>query len=234
MYFFDIEDYYSTYSQNAWDKQGYSSIVGCALSYKPTDFEDIFITASATNDAFFKGIIQWYLVVSVSGFTQTIDNGCSPSYADLFDDVNQKYIGYQISFQELARTVILHRYYYETTLQLSPNAPVFSLGNTYEDYLHYYVNGINDWYTGSTNSTIRVYNPYTLTNEDVTVTYNYGTSFEHSDLVNKVNTYETEIKAFMCSVKNLMSGIDGDTFDELAVDENGNFVPNSGDTYCFI
>jgi hypothetical protein len=38
----------------------------------------------------------------------------------------------------------------------------------------------------------------------------------------------------MCSVKNLMSGIDGDTFDELVVDENGDFVPNSGTTYSFI
>jgi hypothetical protein len=234
MYFFDIYDYYSNYTQTTWNNAGYSTAAGCALSYKPTDFQDLFGTARATRDAFIKAITEWYLVVSQSGFTQTIDNGCSPSYADLFDDVNQKYIGYQISFKELTSTVILHRYYYETTLQLSPNAPVFSLGNTYEDYLHYYLDGNNDWYTGSTNSTIRVYNPYTLTMEDVTVTYNYGTSFEHSDLVSKVNNYETDIKAFMCSVKNLMSGIDGDTFDELVVDENGDFVPNSGTTYSFI
>ena len=42
------------------------------------------------------------------------------------------------------------------------------------------------------------------------------------------------MKELMCTVKNMISIMDGDTFDELVVDDNGNFLPNSGYTYNMI
>ena len=233
MYFFDLFDYYNSGGLNSWNEQEYSYLVGCASSYKSTDFTDQSATARETANAFLKAVNQWYLTATLSGYTQALDNGCSPSYADLYDEYNQTVINFFIRRAEFWGTIILHTYYYETTLELSPGSIGFSLGTTHNDWISYYITN-EEYYTGSTNTDVRIYNPYTNTPEDVTVTIDYGTSFEQSDFVTKVDNYENSLKEMMCAVKNLLSGIDGDTFDELVVDESGDFVPNSGTTYCFI
>lgn len=233
MYFFDLVDYYTSGEINTWSEHGYSYFVGCASSYQSTDFQDQATTARETANAFFKAVNQWYISATISGYTETMDNGCSPSYADLYDEYNQKILDYNIRRNEFWGTIILHTYYYETTLELSPNNYGFTLGTTHNDWITQYITN-QDYYTGSTNMDVRIYNPYTRTPEDVEITVDYGTSFEQSDFIIKVDNYEDSLKELMCAVKNLMSAIDGDTFDELAVDENGGFVPNSGTTYCFI
>ena len=235
MYFFDLADYYGTSfsSVKSWYEVGVGGYGGCATAFlQGGDIQDAFGTARETSNAFFMAIDEWYVTVSQSGYTQAIDNGCSPSYADLYDDFNQQKINFIIKRDELQRTYILYDYFYETMLELNP-----SYGNypTHNSWITHWLNiGSNIYMTGSTNGTIRVYNPYTLTNEDVTVTFNYGTSFEHSDFVTKIDNYEESLKQLMCSLKNVWAGIDGDTFDELVVDENGGFVSNSGTTYCLV
>jgi len=233
MYFFDFIDYYTSGNVNSWREHGYSYFVGCASSFTSSDPQDQYNTAKETANAFFKALNQWYISATVSGYTQSLDNGCSPSYADLYDEYNQKMLNYYIRRNEYWGTLILHTYYYETTLELTPNSSGFSSGTTHNDWITYYINNA-DYYTGSTNMEITIYNPYTRTPEDVSITIDYGTSFEQSDLITKVDNYEDSLKELMCAVKNLMSGVDGDTFDELVVDENGDFVPNSGTTYSFI
>jgi hypothetical protein len=237
MYFYDIEDYYNAINVNPseWGNYGFSGImVGCAGGPIPTDWEDYFTTARATFDAFRKSLQEWYLASSSDGFTEPIDEGCSPSYADLYNEYNNTYIDFVVTRSELFQTIPLHRYYYDWLVEVNASESVFPsiAGGTYESYKEYYIN--LDFKTGTTTGNLGFYNPYTQSSSAVTVTFNYGTSFEVSDLQTKVDNYETAMKSMMCSVKNMWSVMDGDTFDELVVDDNGNFLPNSGYTYSLI
>jgi hypothetical protein len=237
MYFFDIEDYYTAnnVNPNEWGDYGFSGIMmGCAGGPIPTDWVDYFTTARATFDAFRKALQEWYLASSSVGSTEPMDEGCSPSYADLYNEYNNTYIDFVVTRTELFDTIPLHRYYYDWLVEVNASASVFPsiAGGTYESYKEFYING--DFKTGTTTGNISFYNPYTESLSAVTVTYNYGTSFEVSDLQTKVDDFENAMKSMMCSVKNMWSVMDGDTFDELVVDDNGNFLPNSGYTYSLI
>lgn len=238
MYFFDIQDYYAAYNvnPNEWGDYGFSGImVGCAGGPIPTDWVDYFSTARETANAFFKALNEWYLASSTMGYTEDMDDGCSPSYADLYNEFNNNYIDFMVTRTELYRTIPLHKYYYDWLVEVNaPNSVFPSIaGGTYQSYIEYFLN-IGEYSTGTTTGNISFYNPYTESSSAVTVTYNYGTSFEVSDLQTKVENYETAMKSMMCSIKNMWSVMDGDTFDELAVDEDGNFLANSGYTYNMI
>ena len=163
-----------------------------------------------------------------SGYTENIDQGCSPTYLDLFVNMTEKIIEFDKYLQILTKTILLYRYNYDYNLVKQSEFP------TYEDYFESTYNN-SDQETGTTTNTLNVViNPFTFTLSAVTVTYDYGTSFENSDLETLVTNYDTSMKEYMCSIKNMWSVIDGDTFDELWVDDDGNFIPNSGTTYCLL
>ena len=203
-------------------------MVGCGGSPIPSDIEDYFTTARATRDAFKKATNEWFLVAAQSGYTENIDQGCSPTYLDLFVNMTEKIIEFDKYLQILTKTILLYRYNYDYNLVKQSEFP------TYEDYFESTYNN-SDQETGTTTNTLNVViNPFTFTLSAVTVTYDYGTSFENSDLETLVTNYDTSMKEYMCSIKNMWSVIDGDTFDELWVDDDGNFIPNSGTTYCLL
>ena len=238
MYFFDIEDYYSTRNigRTDWSNYGFvGTMLGCAGGPIPDDWENYFGTARETSNGFLKSVKEWYLASSSVGYTEPIDDGCLPSYADLYNEFNNTYIDFVVTRTELFGTVPLHKYYYDWLV--SVNAPgsefPYMVGGTYESYKQYFLDR-GDYFTGTNTGSVNFYNPYTESSSAVTVTYNYGTSFEVSDLQTKVENYETAMKSMMCSIKNMWSVMDGDTFDELAVDEDGNFLANSGYTYNMI
>ena len=235
MYFFDLGDYYNPGPdlENKWLNYGYiNTTVGCMGGPFPADWEDYASTARATTDAFLKAVHEWYLASSAMGYTEPIDDGCSPSYADVYYQYIVDMIDFRVKRSELFDTINLYRYYYDWLVTV--NAPNPSIaGGTYESYKEYCVDSLGSK-TGTTTSSFSFYNPYTETTSATTVTYNYGTSFETNDLQTKVDDYETSMKSMMCSLKNMWSVMDGDTFDELAVDDNGNFLPNTGYTYNYI
>ena len=231
MYFFDIMDYYS-FAGNSWLETGNSGgIVGCGGGPLPTDWQDFFATATATRDAFYKGTYEWFLASASSGYTENLDQGCSPEYLDLWVNMIEKQIEYEKYFFILDKTIYLFRLNYDYSLPNQSSYP------TYEDYFEFAYN-FSSWsqQTGTTTDTRNmVINPFPpIQFSAVSVTYDYGTSFENSDLETLVTNYDTAMKEFMCSIKNMWSVIDGDTFDELWVDDNGNFIPNSGTTYSMI
>ena len=238
MYFYDIEDYYNPLdvNPNEWKNYGFvDTMLGCAGGPMSTDWEDYFGTARATGNAFFKAVNQWYLASSSVGYTESLDDGCSPSYADLYNEFNNNYIDFTVTRNELYSTIPLHKYYYDWLVEVNAPGSEYPAiaGGTYESYIQYYLD--NDFSsTGTTTGNITIYNPYTQSPSAVTVTYDYGTSFEVSDLQTKVDNFENSMKAMMCSLKNMWSVMDGDTFDELVVDDNGNFLPNTGYTYNVI
>jgi len=228
MYFFDLMDYY-TFAGNSWLETGNSgAIVGCGGGVFPNDWNDLLGTARATRDSFKKATNQWFLATAGSGYTENLDQGCSPTYLDLWVSMIEKYVEYEKYLKIIDKTIYLFKFNYDYSLPRQSEYP------TYEDY---FVFAYDTWeqQTGTTVGTLNVtINPFTYQTSAVTVTYDYGTSFENSDLDTLVTNYDNAIKDFMCSIKNMWSVIDGDTFDELWVDDNGNFIPNSGTTYCLI
>jgi hypothetical protein len=229
MYFFDFEDYW-TFDSDTWSESGNGgSVVGCGGGAIPADWEDLLGTARATRDAFKKAVAEWFITSAQSGFTQTIDQGCSPTYLNLWVDMIEKQIEFDKYVEILTKTLFLFRFNYDYSLTSQATYP------TYEDYFDF---AYNNWgqETGTTTNTVNVpINPFPpLQLSAVSVTYDYGTSFETSDLETLYNDYDTSMKEYMCSIKNMWSVIDGDTFDELWVDDDGNFIPNSGTTYCLI
>lgn len=233
MYFFDIIDYYYGFEPNSWNQTGISGVgVGCAGGLTPVDWEDYFTTARATRDAFFKSINTWFLASATSGYTESIDIGCSPNYLDLWVDFIEKKIIWQTIRTELSNTIKLYRSNYE---YLSNDLIFKNQYPTYEDYFEFAYNNL-DQQTGTTTTTVtEVINPFApIQYSAVSVTYNYGTSFENSDLITRMTDDENAMKDMMCSIKNMWSVMDGDTFDELVVDDDGNFLPNSGYTYNMI
>lgn len=229
MYFFDIMDYY-IFEANAWSQVGLSgSIVGCGGGPSPADWDDLNSTARATRDAFYKSIYEWFLASASSGYTENLDQGCSPDYLDLWVNMIEKQIEYEKYFYIFFKTIYLFKFNYDYSLPHQSSYP------TYEDYFEF---AYTTWgqQTGTTTDTRNmVINPFPpIQYSAVSVTYDFGTSFENSDLETLVTNYDTAMKEYMCSIKNMWSVIDGDTFDELWVDENGDFIPNSGTTYCLI
>jgi len=234
MYFFDLGDYYSYgFAPNSWNQTGISGVgVGCAGGLAPVDWGDYFTTARATSDAFFKSVIDWFRASASSGYTESIDVGCSPSYLDLWVDYIEKKIIWQSTRYELDKTIFLYVANYEYLSQ----DPIFKNAHpTYEDYFEFAYNTY-DQLTGTTVGTRNEpINPFPPTQfSAVSITYDFGTSFENSDLITRMTDDENALKEMMCSIKNMWSVIDGDTFDELVVDDDGNFLPNSGYTYNMI
>jgi len=231
MYFFDLGDYYNGYSEENWYEDGVSNLIlGCAGSPIPYDWEDYFSVIRSTRNAFLKSVSTWFIGAAQTGFTENIDIGCSPSYLDLWVDFIEKKVEYEKNLLELNKTIFLYTFNYDYSPVKQSTFP------TYEEYYEFaYVN--YDQSTGtSVNTVLEVINPLdpSVPKSAITVNYDFGTTFENSDLENRVTNYDTAMKEMMCSLKNMWSVIDGDTFDELWVDENGNFVPNSGTTYCLI
>ena len=236
MYFFDLQDYYSlSPSQQAdWQQNGIGGAgVGCAGSPSPHDFADYYGTARETRNAFLKAINEWQMAnLSITcGNVNTgegrIDDGCVPSIYDLQDEYNACLVDYNVSQMELMYTLPLHEYYYNWYYSTKTTNPLWDM--TYAQYINYWVNihnGGDECRTGTTTGTWPVLTSCPRIIIDVPVIYNYGTSFTNADLKAKVTKYETAIKALMCSLKNMMSVIDGDTFDEYIYDDNGNYNIN--------
>jgi len=63
------------------------------------------------------------------------------------------------------------------------------------------------------------------------VKYSYGTAFTQTELQQKVDKLDNSMKTYMCSLKNMLSVMDGDTFDELAY--NGSSFNTNGINYMF-
>ena len=228
MYFFDILDYY-IYEGGDWLETGNSgSVVGCGGGPLPADWGDLFTTARANRNAFQKATSEWFLATASSGYTENLDQGCSPTYLDLWVNMIEKEIEYEKYLEILTKTIYLYRFNYEYNLQIQSSS-------TYEEYFEFAYNTY-DQETGTTTNTVnKVINPFSpIQYSAVSVTYDFGTSFENSDLETLVTNYDTAMKEYMCSIKNMWSVIDGDTFDELWVDDDGNFIPNSGTTYCLL
>lgn len=227
MYFFDIFDYY-IFNPISWSEVGISGgVVGCGGGVIPSDWDDLFSTATATRDAFVKSTYLWFITAAQTGYTENIDQGCSPTYLDLWEDYIQKKIEFEKYLAVFRKTIYLFRFNYDYNL-------IAQSGSTYEEYFEtsYITYGQE---TGTTIGNVNeIINPLTGELSAVTVTYDYGTSFENTDLEILVNNYDNSMKQMMCSIKNMWSVIDGDTFDELWVDNNGDFVPNSGTTYLII
>lgn len=229
MYFFDLTDYYTFHNPTGWEQNGLGSVgVGCAGGPIPTDFGDYFTTAQATADAFLKASHQWFMASRNGGgesgwTTPLMDDGCSPSYNDLWDYNNTCIVNFQVAFEELRETIILHDYYYNWYYSTKNTNPFWD--KTYAEYIDWHVNVQGDAMTGSTSGTVSISLPDN-TPFNVPVTFNYGTSFTKADLQARVTKYEIAIKALMCSLKNMMSVMDGDTFDEYVYDENGNYNIN--------
>ena len=233
MYFFDITDYYMGFDPDKWKETGVSDVnVGCAGGPAPKDWEDSFTFARATRDGFFKNVAEWFTNSAQSGYTENIDQGCSPTYLDLWVDFIEKKIAWQKIRLELTKTIFLYRFNYD---YLSNDPSFKTQYPTYNDYFEAYYVDLGQM-TGTSTSTVNeVMNPFPpIQYSAVSVTYNYGTSFENSDIITRVTDDENAMKEMMCSLKNMWSVIDGDTFDELVVDNNGDFLPNSGYTYSMI
>jgi hypothetical protein len=233
MYFFDLDDYYSRFDDQNWNDYGIGGVnVGCGGGLSSTDWEDLLGTGRATSDAFYKAIIDWFRASASSGYTESIDVGCSPSYLDLWVDFIEKKIIWQKTRYELEKTIYLYVANYEYRSQ----DPTFKNTHpTYEDYFEWAYNNYSHL-TGTTVGTMNEpINPFLPVQfSAVSVTYNFGTSFQNSDLIARMTDDENALKELMCSIKNMWSVMDGDTFDELVVDDNGNFLPNSGYTYNMI
>lgn len=249
MYFFDLADYYNKgsfiQSRETWYNYGASrSSVGCGeggLGF----FSDVpFLTANEVRNAWLKAFNQWFLAIDAEPTAITegyitgpsIDCNCTPDFKTKFIEVQYKYNNWQVAFIELMKTYKLCRYYYDYGKALNwqniPSTeepfnfeivdPSLAWGGTYEQYINYFVNGGGgDFRTGSTTtSDLTILNPYTNTQSAITVTLNYGTSFEIADLTEKVNNYDNAMKEMMCELKNLFVLTYGEMPDGL--DENGN------------
>jgi hypothetical protein len=250
MYFFDLADYYSepgfNNTKQTWYDYGVSfNQVGCGGG--PGFFmDDSFTTASATRDAWLKTFNQWFIAIDATPTAITegfitgpdLDCGCEPDFKSKYIDVQYKYVEYQKTRIELIQTYKLCRYYYDygkalnwqnipSTTQPFQNElvnPAQAWGGSYEDFKNYLVN-IHDaghgCSTGSTTVNLEISNPYTNYSQSaITVTINFGTSFEVADLTEKVNNYDNAIKDMMCEIKNLFILTYGEMPDGL--DENGN------------
>lgn len=230
MYFFDFADYFISYSEENWNTKGVSGLViGCSNSPIPADWEDLFSVCRATRDAFYKSVNEWYLVSAESGYTENIDQGCTPSYSDLWLDFVEKKVEYEKYLRVFIDTVHLFRFNYDYSPDKQSTYP------TYEDYFNYIYDAYDQQTGTSSNTVYEVVDPFNPNPKSaITVNYNFGTTFETSDLETAISNYDNAMKEMMCSVKNMWSVIDGDTFDELYVDDNGNFIPNSGTTYCLL
>jgi hypothetical protein len=255
MYFFDIRDYYAGGGGETYfyASGSYKDAAGCIGFIKPNNWGDYFGTARETRNAFLKAIWQWFLASRVSGeaydygytpIDYTPDSGCTPTYNELYVNFNYALCDWWERQEELFGTIHLHKYYYNqltnpTFLNNNPQYYGFySNINSHEEWISYHLNnptpgGDEEYYTGTTTETITVMNPYTNLKSGITLTFNYGTTFEDSDLKTKVQNYENSMKTMMCSLKNMMAVMDGDTFDELAYDENLNFIPNNGKNYTY-
>jgi hypothetical protein len=244
MYFFDIADYYGSLQTNSWYQTGYGAETGgCAQSPMPSDWLDYVGTANETRNAFLKALQEWFIAsrapgsAFVDGMTNIDyrpDSGCTPTYNEIWVNCMYDYADFSKYRSELYHTVPLHRYYYDFIKFSVPNSILLS-GGTYSAYkTDLIVNHYGDYSTGTTSSTYSIWNPYTGNPSGITRTVNYGTSFETADFQIKVDNFETSMKKFMCSVKNMIAVIDGDTFDVVPFDSNNDFVPNNGENYYYV
>jgi hypothetical protein len=245
MYFFDLYDYYTPNELNSGNTSWYEygatdKIVGCGAG--PGFFMvDQFGTMRESRNAFDKALHQWFLAVDSkptaidAGYITgpLIDSGCTPSFKETYIELQYKIVEWKNSSLELQKTYQLSRYYYDYGVELNWNELTISdqpfsdegidpsiWGGTYGEYLDYLVNNTyGDCLTGSTTTVFDIINPYTNAPSGITVTTNYGTSFENHDLEYKVKKYDNAMKEVMCGLKNFMIKVHGDITD--ALDENG-------------
>ena len=248
MYFFDLGDYYTKngfqVSSQTWYNYGASyNQVGCGGG--PGFFMDgYFATYRETRNAFLKAVNELYSATMAAkapseGINPTQpDSGCTPDFKVAYLDFQFKFADYVSSSIELQYTYKLCRYYYDYGKTLNwqeiPSSeepfnnedvdPSLAWGGTYQQYKDYFLNtwsGGNDCRTGTGTQVWGIINPYTNDISGITLTLNYGTSFEIADLTQKVNNYEEKEYIAMCSFKNYLVLTQGPTTD--AFDENGNF-----------
>ena len=228
MYFFDLGDYYGTFQTNPWYNHNFAGCsVGCGGSLNPGDWQDYYGTANATSDAFRKSISDWFLITaSCNG--NSMGSGCTNTHNDLYIVNEMAYLDFTVAKMEFFRTVLLHDYFYNYGKE--SGIPSSMYAGTYEEYLDYWIS-TGDYLTGSTTVTDQIYNPYTEALSSITKTVNYGTAFTQTQLQQKVDNFDSKTKAYMCSLKNMFSVIDGDTFDELAY--SGSSFNTTGINYMF-
>jgi hypothetical protein len=232
MYFFDIADYYNGFNQIGWNNYNFGGVtVGCGGSLNPSDWQDYYTTATATTDAFRKAINGWFEAsISCNGYS--IGSGCTNTYNDLYIENEMAYLDFTVARREFFRTVVLHEYFYNYGVASGNPNPIYA--GTYYEYIDYWVNtfaGGTEYFTGSTTTIDEIYNPYTDALSSITVTNNYGTAFTQTELQQKVDKLDNSMKTYMCSLKNMLSVMDGDTFDELAY--NGSSFNTNGINYMF-
>jgi hypothetical protein len=229
MYFFDLADYYGSWSSNPWNLYNIAGgTVGCGGSLSPSDWQDYYGTATETTNAFRKAINDWFKAsVSCNGYS--IGSGCTNTYNDLYIENEMAYLDFTVARREFFRTVMLYEYFYD--YGVASGAPSSFYQGTYEEYVDYWVNTQGDYYTGSTTITDQIYNPYTDALSSITVTNNYGTAFTQTQLQQKVDNLDNTMKTYMCTLKNMLSVMDGDTFDELVY--SGSSFNTNGINYMF-
>jgi hypothetical protein len=232
MYFFDLADYYSGFQQSGWYNNNFSrNSLGCGGSLSPGDWEDYYGTARATSDAFRKAINTWFNAsVSCNGFS--IGSGCTNTYNDLYIVTEMAYMDFTVARREFFGTVMLYDYFYNYGKASGVSNPIYA--GTYDEYIDYWVNtfeGGGVYFTGSTTVTDQIQNPYTNALSSITKTVNYGTAFTQTQLQQKVTNFDNTTKAYMCSLKNMLSVMDGDTFDELVY--SGSSFNTTGINYMF-
>jgi len=220
MYFFDLQDYYYLPSSGGWFNSGISgTIVGCAGGPIQGDWEDVFGTARETSDAFFNAVNEYKLSgLGCNNGTIILDT-CRVEIFNAWTQESNAMISFIETRVELHNMITLTEYFYNYSKSAGVSGGCMS-ASTHDDYVFCRVNNpiYSENSTGTTTGTtiggVNVPSGTTWGTSAITLTFNFGTSFLDSDLQTKVAEYDTAIKSYMCSVKNLMSVIDGDTFDE--------------------
>jgi hypothetical protein len=243
MYFFDLYDYYTPNALNSGNTSWYEygatdKIVGCGAG--PGFFMgDKFATYRTTREAFLKALNEWFLAIDSKptavdeGYITgpLVDSGCTPSFKETYIELQYKIVEWFNSSLELEKTYKLSRYYYDYGVELNWNELTISdhpfsdegidpsiWGGTYDEYLDYLVNNTyGDCLTGSTTTV------FDIIPSGITVTTNYGTSFENHDLEYKVKKYDNAMKEVMCGLKNFMIKVHGNITDALDGDGNLDF-----------
>ena len=218
MYFFDLQDYYYPTSSSGWFDSGISgTIVGCAGGPIQGDWEDVFTTARATSDVFFNAINEYKLSGLACSNNTTILDTCRVEIFNAWTQESNAMISFIETRAELHNMITLTEYFYNYNKSAGVSGGCMS-ASTHDDYVFCRVNNpiYSENSTGTTTGTaiVNVASGTTFGASAITSTINFGTSFLDSDLQTKFAEYDTAIKNYMCSVKNLMSVIDGDTFDE--------------------
>lgn len=217
MYFFDIEDYYTTFRgvNDAAVKDGNynganalvtGGIYGHIRASQVSSWADYWVTARATRDAFNKSVIDWYTASTIC------QNGiiCNPEAHNIF------YYEYIPNFiNNFTATSIYHnstqRPYrdYEKAIRPATENPTPFVG-TYTDYVNVYI-GTGEIFSGTVIGTL-----YDVPQPDgsvsaVTISIDYGNG-QLTDAI--YYNHDTSLRNLMSSVKRLAKALDNDDFED--------------------